>query len=466
MKSRLLNYCILLVLCFIDTKALAYDETPDFLSSLPFISTENSEQAADRLQLKGTDVEVNINGSIAEVTVKQKFKNNSDQIIAGQYTFPASERALVHGMEMKTGENISTAKIKEQKRAQEEFDSFKEEGKNAILLKKEEPNQFSMDMANIMPGETVDVELSYTELLIPTDMRYQFVYPVAAGTGYSDQSEADFNIKVNISAGIPIQELMCSSHETDIIIDNKSSAKVLLKDQEKKGNNRDYVLNYRLAEQKMPSGLILSGGEGEKYLLFNEYVGSPGLKDVSVRFTDLKTYDLEPSNIPDLSYRRPVTLLAKWQGEADGLIKVEGRMNRRNYSKTYRFVKNNTRNSNGALEHLWAGKRIERLSGLDTGNVDTDINSEITELGLKHHVLTKNTSLLAYNDIVRKKVIPVEKDKEFLPSPEEETELESIMIAKVPEPEFYILVLILTSVIVACNSRGKVVKVFSRIRHR
>ena len=88
-------------------------------------------------------------------------------------------------------------------------------------------------------------------------------------------------------------------------------------------------------------------------------------------------------------------------------------MNRRNYSKTYRFVKNNSRGSNGALEHLWAGKRIERLSGLDTGNEGTDINSEITELGLKHNVLTKNTSLLAYNDIVRKRVNSVEKEKEF-----------------------------------------------------
>ncbi|MBN2418558.1 MAG: hypothetical protein JXL81_04185, partial [Deltaproteobacteria bacterium] len=438
MKRRLLTYCILLVLSFINIKAMASNETHDLLSSLSCISTETHEQADQRMQLKGTDVEVNIYGSIAEVIVRKQYKNNSDQILSGRYTFPAPERALVHDMEMKTNETIFTAKVKEQKKALEEFHRIKEEGKNVILLNQEKPEIFSMDMANLMPGETIDVEYRYTELLIPNDMRYKFVYPADKNTEYPGQPDAEFDIAVNISAGIPIQELMCSSHETDIIIDTESSAKVILKGQAKKGNNTDYILNYRLTEKKMRSGLILSGGNDEKYLLFNDYVGAPGLKDISVRFTDLKTYDIEPSVIPDLSAPRPVTLLAKWEGEADGLVKVEGRRMGRNYSKTYRFIKNNSRNLDGALEHLWAGKRIERLSNNNTADGNRNIDSEITSLGLKHNVLTKNTSLIVYNDIVRKAVTPVEKDEELLPAPEEEPMPEPVRIAKVPEPDFYV----------------------------
>ena len=462
MKSRLLTYCILLVLCFIDIKAIAINEPPDFLSPLSVITTENTEQAIDRMQLKGTDVEVNINGSIAEVTVKQQYKNNSDQIINGHYSFPAPQMALIHKMEMKTDGDAFTASVQEQKTAREEFTRFKDQGKNAILLEKENPNSIGMDLANIMPGETVDVKFGYTELLIPNDMEYRFVYPAVTDSGYSGRDESDFGIKVNISEGIPIRELTCLTHDTDIIFESESSAKVLLRDHAKKGNDRDYVLNFRLAERKMQSGLILSGGDGEKYLLFNDYVGSPGLKDISVKFTDLKTYDLESSNIPDFSARRPVTILGKWEGEADGFIKVGGRINRRNYSKTYRFVKNYSRSSNGALEHLWAEKRIERLSDTDNGNRESDVNSEITALGLKYNVLTKNTSLIAYNDIVRNPVIFAEEDENFSPLPEENSNPEPVKVAKVPEPGFYILMLIFSSIIITGKIRRKAVRIFAR----
>ncbi len=458
MKKRLLTYCILLVLCFVDVKILAFNETPDFNSLLTCLSTENSDLATDRMQLKGTDVKVNINGSIAKVTVRQKYKNNSNQILNGQYTFPAPARGFVHDMKMKTGDNIFKAQVKEQKSAQEDFTRFKEEGKNALLLKQENPNLFTMDLANIMPGETVDIELSYTELLIPDNMNYEFVYPAVSAPEHTDQSEAEFDIEVNLSAGIPIQELMCSTHETDIIVDTETSAKVILTDKEKKSNNRNYILNYRLAEQKMPTGLILSGGEDENFLLLNEYVGLPGLKDISVKFTDLKTYDLEPSNIPALSGRRPVTILGKWEGEADGFIKVEGRKNRRDYAMTYRLVKNNSRKTNGALKHLWAGKRIERLSGFEGAGM----NTEITDLGLKYNVLTKNTSLLAYNDIVTKTVTPVEEVEESLTLPEKDAEPEPVRIAKVPEPGFYIILLIMTAVLFTGNIRRKAAKAFSR----
>ena len=462
MKNRLLTYSILLVLCFFNFKSFADTEAMDFKSLSPHISMESSDKPADWMQLKGTDVEVNIDGSIAEVTVRQQYQNNSDRAISGRYIFPVPKRAFVHAIQMESNEEVFTAEVKEQKTAREEFIRLKEQGKNALLLKQDSSNVFSMNLANVLPGETVNTELRYTELLVPMDMRYEFVYPVVSNPAFSDQPEAGFDIVVNISAGNPIQELMCSTHDTDIVLNSESSAKVLLKNPVKQRNNRDYVLNYRLEGQKMPSGLILSGGADEKFLLFNDYVCSPGLKDISVKFSDLKTYDLEPSSIPDLSDHRPVTFIGKWKGEADGLINVEGRKYGLRYSKTYRFVKNNSREPNGALEHLWAGKRIKHLSDLNTGNEDPVTKSKITDLGLKYNVLTMNTSFLAYNDVVRKKVVPAEEVEQPFPLAEEELEPEPVRTAKVPEPGFYILLIILTSVMAAGNVRRKSFKVFYR----
>lgn len=466
MKNRLLTYSILLCLCFMNTKAYASTETTDFNSSSAYSSLEKGNSLTGQIHLNSTDVKVNINGSIAEVTVRQQYENNSDCIMSSQFIFPAPKKALLHDMQMKTDEKVFKAMVKEQSTAQDEFNQFKEEGKNALLIENDTPNLLNMNLANIMPGEKVDVELKYTELLIPTDRTYEFVYPTFSDPGDKNQPESKFNIEIDISAGVPIQQVMCETHNIDTIFTADSMAKVIIKDQIKEKNNQDFILNYQLKKRKMPSGLILSRGGDENFLLLNEYVGSPGLKDITVQFTDLKTYDLEPGEIPDLSERRPVTLLAKWEGEPDGLIKVEGRRVRDDYSKTYRFVKNNNHSIRGTLKHLWAGQRIGRLLGYNGDNSNQDIKTMITNLGLKYNILTDHTSLIAYNDVVKKTVTPVEEVEHNLPYPEEELAPEPIRIAKVPEPELYLLVLIMTAVVVAGSIRRKAVRIFSCMRNR
>ena len=57
----------------------------------------------------------------------------------------------------------------------------KREGKTAALLEQKRPNVFPMNVANIMPGDDVQVELRYTELLVPHDGRYELVFPTVVG---------------------------------------------------------------------------------------------------------------------------------------------------------------------------------------------------------------------------------------------------------------------------------------------
>ena len=42
-----------------------------------------------------------------------------------------------------------------------------------------------MNVANILPGDDVAVELRYTELLTPTDALYGFVFPTVVGPRYN-----------------------------------------------------------------------------------------------------------------------------------------------------------------------------------------------------------------------------------------------------------------------------------------
>ncbi|HYN26181.1 MAG TPA: VIT domain-containing protein, partial [Pyrinomonadaceae bacterium] len=182
------------------------------------------------------------------------------------------------------------AKIKEREAAKQEFDTAKKEGKSASLLEQQRPNVFSMSLANIMPGDQIEIELRYTELLVPTDGIYEVVFPTVVGPRYSSQKESSaprndrwvkspylhqgkkpsstLHISARISAGVPINDLSCASHQIFPQWQSPSIAQLVLDDTDPFQGNRDFVLRYRLAGDKIASGLILYQGEDENFFLY------------------------------------------------------------------------------------------------------------------------------------------------------------------------------------------------------
>ena len=71
------------------------------------------------------------------------------------------------GLNVRLGDRLITAQIREKQQARIEYETAKKEGKTAALLEQHLPNVFQMNVANILPGDDVAVELRYTELLVP-----------------------------------------------------------------------------------------------------------------------------------------------------------------------------------------------------------------------------------------------------------------------------------------------------------
>ncbi len=97
-------------------------------------------------------------------------------------------------MKMIIGEREINAKIKEKQQAKKEYEEAKKEGKTASLLEQHLPNVFEMNVANILPGDTIVVEMRYTEMLVPEEGIYQFVYPTVVGPRYTDKDGAEKDI--------------------------------------------------------------------------------------------------------------------------------------------------------------------------------------------------------------------------------------------------------------------------------
>lgn len=269
--------------------AQAKQPTKDDQTLSPYFFVKSDDAAVDQLPLKATKTEVSIAGVIADVTVTQTYANNGTTPLEATYVFPASTRAAVHGMKMTIGERVVVARINKREEARRQYEQAKQQGKSASLLEQQRPNVFQMNLANIMPGDEIKVEMRYTELIVPEDGVYEFVYPTVVGPRYSKlpaskvmpaeqwvanptlhQGEAPtstFDIMVDIAGGMPIKDVACTSHKTNISFDGPQSANIRLDAQEAYGGNRDFVLRYRLDGNRIQSGLLLQQGEDENYFL-------------------------------------------------------------------------------------------------------------------------------------------------------------------------------------------------------
>lgn len=259
------------------------------LSPYFFVKSEGNE--TEQLPLKATTAEVNIAGVIADVTVRQVYVNSGKKPIEAIYIFPASTRAAVYSMRMKVGNRLLIAKIEEKQQARQNYEEAKNQGKSASLLEQERPNVFQMNVANIMPGDTISLEMCYTELLIPEEGVYEFDYPTVVGPRYSNKNEATasaddkwvsnpythagekptyiFDFKVSINAGMAIKDVRCTSHQMNINYENPATANLKLSASESGGGNKDVIIQYRLADNKIESGILLYKGEngGENFFL-------------------------------------------------------------------------------------------------------------------------------------------------------------------------------------------------------
>jgi len=254
-------------------------EAPEDKTLSPYFAVKSDDPATDRLPLLSTTATVDIAGVIADVHVTQVYKNDGKRAIEAIYTFPASTRAAVYAMKMTIGDRTIVARIKERAQARQDYEDAKAQGKTASLLEQERPNVFQMNVANIMPGDYIRVEMSYTELLVPEAGVYEFAYPTVVGPRYNNKTAAEspdndkwvaspythsgdapsytFGMTAHIEAGLPIQEISCPSHKTDTRYHDPTNATIMLDPSEKQGGNRDFILRYRLAGGQIASGLLL-----------------------------------------------------------------------------------------------------------------------------------------------------------------------------------------------------------------
>lgn len=278
-------HLIISLLLVITASPLLQANTDNDKTGSPYFFVKSDEAGAEQLPLKSTSADVNIAGVIADVIVKQVYKNEGHTPLEAVYVFPGSTRSAVYGMEMQIGERTITAEIREKNQARQEYEAAKREGKRASLLEQERPNVFQMNVANIMPGDEIEVRLQYTELITPSEGVYSFVYPTVVGPRYTGEAGAqaqmtatahlpegegapfDFDIQFNLTAGMPIKDVCSPTHNINVQYNGLEGATAKLGASETNPSNRDFIIDYELAGEDLESGMLLYEHDDEKFFL-------------------------------------------------------------------------------------------------------------------------------------------------------------------------------------------------------
>lgn len=255
--------------------------------------------AASPLPLESTDVVAQVTGPLASVTVTQVFGNPFHEPVELSYLFPLPHEAAVFDFELRAGGRVITASVEELEAAQRLYEEARDGGRLASLLGQKRLSLFSLDLANVRPGETVRAVLRYQERLRYDDGRYTFVFPMGLTPRYARTAEeaggADapvspqgspaplVDISVSIDAGAEFQDtnaIESPSHPVEVTRLDERRAQVRLAGDHV--SNKDFVLRYPAAGEEVGARTWLSAS-------------AAGVKLLATLVPPAMTDDAEPS---------------------------------------------------------------------------------------------------------------------------------------------------------------------------
>ncbi|WP_254173557.1 VIT domain-containing protein [Planktothrix pseudagardhii] len=268
---------------------------PQIIKNQPsglYIQTPNEEPIA--FPLKHTNVSAKIAGNLSRVEVTQSFENTFTTTLEAVYIFPLPDEAAVDEMLIQIGDHTIKGNIKKREEAQQIYELAKQQGRTAGLLEQERDNIFTQSLANIKPGEQIDVIICYSDSLKFTGGNYEFVFPMVVGPRYIPgvaiedpsapltqnqdtdlvpnasrlnapilpegmRSRHDINVTVEIDAGVPILGINSPSHQLEIDHSGQNARITLA--QGDTIPNKDLMLRYQVAGEHTQTTVLTQSDE-------------------------------------------------------------------------------------------------------------------------------------------------------------------------------------------------------------
>jgi Ca-activated chloride channel family protein len=250
------------------------------LSPAPRIQTledgpehHDAVMATSPFLLTGTDVQTVISGPVASVNVTQTWSNPNAFPVDGLYIFPLPENAAVNGMSLQIGDRFIQGRMHRREEAQAIYQEARRQGRVAGLLDQERDNVFVQQVANIMPGASIAVTLTFDHAVSCEDNGCSYVFPTVVGPRFVPAHQGDpgridppivdegastgQNLSISVEldgGGVVIADLQSPSHRIQVTRLDDARARVNLTGDTRL--NRDYELRWNTGGTAPQLGLL------------------------------------------------------------------------------------------------------------------------------------------------------------------------------------------------------------------
>ena len=245
-----------------------------------------------------TNIQLDITGLMARVEITQQFTNHGSHWAEGVYRFPLPTGAAVDRMRIKVGERVLEGEIQEKEIARQTYQKALDAGQTATIVEQQRRNQFETRLANIGPGEVIEITISYLQNVNYSEFSYHLRLPMtftprwepgrlSADEAANGTSPAPQLVSATPGTGhrLKLQASLISTaefaaiesryHDVDIRqVENGYTIELLNPDEL---SDRDFELSWTPALQSQPSASLTTFNDGES--VYAQLMLTPPLAD-------------------------------------------------------------------------------------------------------------------------------------------------------------------------------------------
>jgi len=245
-----------------------------------------------------TGIQLEITGLVARVEISQKFTNRGSHWAEGIYRFPLPQGAAVDRMTVRVGDRVLEGEIQEKETARRTYQKAREAGKTASIVEQQRRNQFETRLANIGPGEAIEITISYLQNVSYSDFSYHLrlpmtftprwepglssiarqtatVQPAPRLVSAHSTGGHNFKLQANLVSAVEFAAIESRYHDVDIRqVDNGYRIELLNPGEVA---DRDFELSWTPLLQSHPSASLTTFNDGES--VYAQLMLAPPLTD-------------------------------------------------------------------------------------------------------------------------------------------------------------------------------------------
>lgn len=150
------------------------------------VKTSLTSSTGEAMSLKSVSASGQLSGLLLSMTVRQTYRNDTDNILETVYTFPLAWGAVLLGLSVEIAGKRLTGVVMERKEAEHRYEEAVSDGDSPILLEQSSDGLFTVNFGNLKPGEEMVIEYQYAQLLNYEQNRIRVSVPTTIAPRYGD----------------------------------------------------------------------------------------------------------------------------------------------------------------------------------------------------------------------------------------------------------------------------------------